>query len=220
MKRPLTLLLCAGLSGCASNRDATLSPGEAKARVIESRHTQVARLDQHTEVQVTQWNAQLRHAERLRVKDRPEAERAMVDARVRAWDKEAEGVESYMVLLEIRDADAKESDPRLDLHKWRFRLSGATAKPRAATRVELLSQDRFAAESGGAHWRIGARVDFPANKSPGPVTFELWAPEESVPKGALRAHLPQLPARFSFAAQPAFRPAPAKASLTGIRPTR
>lgn len=220
MKIAIACLLILGLSACAAARDPSVSPGEANARVIEERHTQVARLDSHTQVQVTQWNAQLRHAERLRVKGRPQPEQDLVDARVRAWDEQAKGVETYMVLLEIKDADSQRKDPRLDLRNWRFQLSGPGSEPRKATRVELLSQDRFAADSGGAHWRIGARVDFPATKTASPVTLELWAPQEKAPKHGLRARLPQLPARFSFAAQPAFRPAPSKASLTGIQASR
>lgn len=208
------------LTACAGQGRANISPGEAQAREIEARHTQNARLDPHTEVQVTQWNAQLRHAERLLGKGQSQAQRDAIDARVRRWDQAAQEVDSYLVLMEVRDADAAQKDPRLDLKRWTFKLSSRGGAPRSATHIELLSQDRFAAESGGAHWRIGARIDFPASRSASSVTLELWAPREAVPKGALRADLPQLPARFEFPAPPRPRPEPKPASLTEIKASR
>lgn len=207
-------------SSCSNTQGRTVSAGEQQAREIEARHTQVARLDPHTEVQVTQWNAQLRHAERMRAKGQPQAQRDVVDARVRRWDEAAKEVESYLVLLEIRDADAAQEDPRLDLASWKFQLRSGQGSPRKATRVELLSKDRFPASFGHAHWRMGARVDFPIGSAPGSVTLELWAPDESVPKHGLRANLPQLPARFEFAAAPRSAPRPAAPSLTENRATR
>lgn len=209
------------LGGCSATQNRIISPGEQQARSIEARYTQTARLDPHTEVQVTQWNNQLRHAERLRAQGKSKLEQETVDARVRRWDEKAKGKESYMVLIEVRDADAARKDPRLDLSRWSFALrSSGGSQLRKAEQVELLSKDRFSAESGGAHWRIGARVDFPASTRPSSVTLEVWAPDEAPPAHALRAKLPQLPARFRFPAQtpkPAPRP---KAALTPIQPTR
>lgn len=207
-------------SACANHKGVSESPGELKARDVEAQFTQNARLDPHTEIQVTQWNAQVRRAERWRAQGQSPPMQAKVDARIQRWDQEAEGKESYMMLIEVRDADAAQQDPRLDLQKWSFRLQRPGQAPLDVQHVEVLSKDRFAATSGGAHWRIGARVDFPATTRPRSVTLEIQAPKEKVPSHALQANLPHLPARLSFPAQ-ATRPAqPRKVALTPIQTSR
>lgn len=220
MKRLLFLTCTILLSACANRHATSVSPGELKARDVEAQFTQNARLDPHTEIRVTQWNAQVRQAERWRAQGQSAPVQAKVDARVQRWNEEAQGKESYLVLIEVRDADAKQQDPRLDLQKWNFRLLSQGQSPRPVQHIEILGKDRFAATSGGAHWRIGARVDFPATTQPRSVTLEIQAPNERVPDHALQANLPHLPARLAFPAQATRSPAPPKASLTPIQTSR
>lgn len=215
---PLALL---SLSACGIfERSSSLPPGEARAREVEARFTQVGRLDPHTEVQVTQWSPELRRAEAFRAQGQGPQRRELIEARIRRWDEATRERESFLLLLEVRDTGPDASDPRLDLRGWSFTLRDAQGRSHRPKKIEVLSKDRFPAHAGGAHWRIGARVDFPATQAGSALILELQAPDETVPKQALRANLPLRPARFDFraSAQPK-APAPAD-SLTAIRPSR
>lgn len=208
------------LSACGLLDRSTLAPGEAKAREVEARFTQTGRLDPHTEVQVTQWSPELRHAEAFRGQGHDPQRRKFIEERVRRWDQAAQGYESFLVLLEIRDTDAGSKDPRVDIKRWSFSLRDGQGRTHRATQIELLTKDRFPAHAGGAHWRIGARVDFPATRAGSALVLELQAPDEDVPKQALRANLPQRPARFDFRASAQPKSSAPVDSLTAIRPSR